>query len=90
MDLATFLTANGTTEQQIAVAVGCSQSTINKIKHGKVNPSLSILRAISAATNGAVTPNDFLPATSPGGGDPGAGETRQASPAPVQPSKEAA
>lgn len=61
MKLDAYIRQTGTTEQAIARLVGRSQGTINKLRNGKINPSLDLLNAVFRATNGAVTPNDFLP-----------------------------
>lgn len=61
MKLDAYIRQTGTTEQALARLVGCSQGTINKLRNGKINPSLDLLNAVFRATNGAVTPNDFLP-----------------------------
>jgi transcriptional regulator with XRE-family HTH domain len=51
----------GTTITKIAAASGCSRMTIYRLMRGEQNPTLDLLRRISSATNGVVTPNDFLP-----------------------------
>lgn len=61
MRLDDYIRETGATEQEIADATGCSQGTINKLRNGKINPTMQLLIALSTATNGAVTPNDFLP-----------------------------
>lgn len=67
MKLDTYITTTGETESAIAARAGCSQSTVNKIRRGVGNPSFDLLRRICDATNGIVTPNDFLPPPSNGG-----------------------
>lgn len=61
MKLDAYIRQTGTTEEQIAAATGYSQGTINRLRNGKMNPTLEVLRAIHRFTDGAVTPNDFLP-----------------------------
>jgi transcriptional regulator with XRE-family HTH domain len=61
MRLDAYIKDSGATEQEIAEATGYSQGTINKLRNGKINPTMQLLTAIAKATNGAVTPNDFLP-----------------------------
>jgi transcriptional regulator with XRE-family HTH domain len=65
MTLDEYLTQNDLTETEFARLVGCSQGTINKLRNGKTNPTMTMLQAISRATDGAVTPNDFLPEQEP-------------------------
>ena len=60
MKLDEVIREKGTTEQAIADATGYSQATINRLRNGKLNPTLELLDAVFKATNGAVTPNDFL------------------------------
>ena len=40
--------------------MGKPASTISRVLNGDREPSLSLLRDISEATNGEVTPNDFM------------------------------
>lgn len=61
MGLDKFIRISGMTEVQIAEKSGVSQSTISRIRNGKVNPTFDLLRRISAATDGAFTPNDYQP-----------------------------
>ena len=63
MDIRSYLAEHDLTEEKLAVKVGCSQSMINKLKRHTVSPSLDLMRLIAEATNGAVTPNDFMPTT---------------------------
>ena len=61
MKLDAYIKETNTSEQHLADATGYSQATINRLRRGKLNPTLELLSKISVATNGAVTPNDFLP-----------------------------
>ena len=61
MELDKFIRLTGTTEVKIAEKSGVSQSTVNRIRNGKINPTIDILRRISDATEGAFTPNDYKP-----------------------------
>jgi transcriptional regulator with XRE-family HTH domain len=61
MTLDEYLRSNNITEQAFADLAGCSQGTINKIRNGNANPTMALLEAIRRASNGAVTPNDYLP-----------------------------
>ncbi len=60
MKLQDYITQSGLTDAQFAERVGVSQPHINKIRRGVVSPSLSVAERIMEATNGKVTPNDFL------------------------------
>lgn len=61
-----YARSSGTTITKIAASAGCSRMTIYRLIKGEQNPTLDLLRRISGATNGAVTPNDFLPALDQG------------------------
>jgi transcriptional regulator with XRE-family HTH domain len=61
MKLDAYIRESGMTEDQIAEGTGYSQGTINRLRNGKMNATLEVLKAIHRFTNGAVTPNDFLP-----------------------------
>jgi transcriptional regulator with XRE-family HTH domain len=60
MTIDEYLKSTSTTQAQLGERIGRDQSTVSKLIKGKYNPSMSLLRRIAAATNGAVTPNDFL------------------------------
>jgi transcriptional regulator with XRE-family HTH domain len=61
MKLDTYIRESGVTEQELANKTGYSQGTINKLRNGKINPTLELLTKIAEATGQMVTPNDFLP-----------------------------
>jgi transcriptional regulator with XRE-family HTH domain len=61
MTLSDYLKLNGITEVEFAALIGRSQSAVNRIKLGRRQPDWETLRRIAKATQGAVTPNDFLP-----------------------------
>lgn len=61
MKLDAYIRLTGETEEEIARKAHCTQSTVNKVRNGKINPTHDLLRRISAATEGAFTPNDFEP-----------------------------
>lgn len=61
MKLDTYIRESGVTEQELADKVGYSQGTINKLRNGKINPTMQLLTKIAEATKHLVTPNDFLP-----------------------------
>lgn len=60
MNLSTYLDANGMTEAEFAARVGVSRTQINKLKHGRAWLSDDVAARIFDATDGQVTPNDFL------------------------------
>jgi transcriptional regulator with XRE-family HTH domain len=45
----------------VAAAVGVSKATIGRIEQGLQTPSLELMFRLVNETNGAVTPNDFMP-----------------------------
>ena len=61
MKLASYMKLSGKTETEIAQAAGTSQVTINRLKRGKRNATISLLQRICEATDWAVTLNDFAP-----------------------------
>jgi len=65
MTLSEYLASTNQTETDFAVAVGCSQGTVNKLKRGTIRPSLELAGRIARATEGRVTPNDFLNISAP-------------------------
>ncbi len=60
MTLDEYLTVNGITDAAFAMAIGRSQSSVNRLRRGETRPDWKTLKRISEATNGAVTPNDFM------------------------------
>lgn len=65
--LADWLKAKGLTGSDLARLVGCDDATINRLipKKGKKQvrkPSLDLAEKICEATDGEVTPNDFMDA----------------------------
>jgi len=59
MTLSDFIEQERLTEADLARVVGCSQSTINRVKLGGCAPSMRLATGIMKATGGKVTPNDF-------------------------------
>jgi transcriptional regulator with XRE-family HTH domain len=51
------------TLEQLGERVGVSKSYLSKIERGRQIPSLSTAAKIEKATDGAVTPNDFVEAS---------------------------
>ncbi len=60
MKLDEWLKTNNLTAAAFAAMSGLSQATISRTINGKRRPDWSTLDAITAATDGAVTPNDFV------------------------------
>jgi transcriptional regulator with XRE-family HTH domain len=51
--------AGGLREEDFAALVGCTQSHVNRLRHGVVEPSIALVHRIRRATDGAVTAEDF-------------------------------
>lgn len=60
MRLQQFLDQNNIGRAEFAKAIGVSEVAITRYVGGKRMPRPEILVKIKVATNGAVTPNDFL------------------------------
>jgi len=60
MKLSTWLNDTGTRACDFAKAIGTTEATISRLRHGRAMPSLDLARRISEATSGAVTANDFM------------------------------
>ena len=60
MTLSEFLTSRSMTDGQFADLVLMDRTTISRLRRGKLAPSFELLSKIAQATDGAVTPNDFL------------------------------
>ena len=61
MTLAEYLDQKSLTEAEFGALIDRSQSAVNKLKNSKRRPDWQTLDRIYVATNGEVTPNDFLP-----------------------------
>ena len=61
MTLKEYLAQTKLKERELAARAGVTQSTINKLKRGALNPTLAILNRIYKATGGKVGSGDFLP-----------------------------
>lgn len=61
MKLAEYLSENNIKRQDFARCVGVSEVAITRYSNGTRTPRPEMMRAIVDVTNGAVTPNDFLP-----------------------------
>jgi transcriptional regulator with XRE-family HTH domain len=60
MTLQQYLTLTGQTQQQFAHLIGVSQMSVSRYASGNRMPRREHLRRILEATQGAVTPTDFL------------------------------
>lgn len=60
MKLQTYLDREKLTVTAFAKAANLEVVTAWRVAKGKVIPSPATMRAIATATNGAVTPNDFV------------------------------
>lgn len=62
MTLSEYLTKKNETDAAFAARVSMSQSQISRLRRGRSKPSWEATSAISAATKGAVTANDWAKA----------------------------
>lgn len=72
MKLADYMAEHGLTDEALATKIGRDRSFVTRLRQGCANPSLGTLAAITAATGGAVTAEDFFPAPQPAQGERGA------------------
>lgn len=56
-----YLRSNDLTNAAFAQKLGVSEATVSRVRNGKQTPSWDLIIGISTATDGAITPNDFLP-----------------------------
>ena len=63
MTLDQFLSIHQMTNAEFAFKIGRDTSTVSRIRKSKTRPDWQTAAKINAATNGAVTPNDFMPTT---------------------------
>ncbi len=61
MTLAEYLSKNEIRRDEFAHRIGVSEVSVTRYANGRRTPRPESMRAIIEATNGAVTPNDFLP-----------------------------
>lgn len=52
--------ARGLYQHELAKVLGTTTATVSRIETGIRYPSVKLMRRIMAATNGAITPNDFV------------------------------
>ena len=60
MKLDEYLKSMGVTEKQLAEKINSTQATINRVRRGK-SGNIKTLTKVCAATDWAVTLNDFAP-----------------------------
>lgn len=60
MTLTEYLAANNLTASAFAERLDVPPSTVIRLIKGERSPRLELLRKIMAATDGEVTPNDFV------------------------------
>ena len=63
MTLDDYLDATKETETAFGARVGISQPQVNRLRKNKSWPSRTLLARIFEATDGKVTPSDFVPGT---------------------------
>lgn len=61
MKLADFLKAENLLPSVFAVRLGTPASTVTRLLNGERSPGLDLLAKIKQATDGKVTPDDFMP-----------------------------
>jgi hypothetical protein len=61
MTLSEYLSTNKITQAAFAESIGATQQAVGYWVGGERCPQLRLMQRITDATNGAVTPNDFLP-----------------------------
>lgn len=59
MKLDAYLETTGKTATQFAKEIGRSEATVSRLRRGLHQPDWETVAAITAATKGAVTANDF-------------------------------
>ena len=65
MKLADYISEKQTTASRLAGEVGVPVSTITRLLRGERRPGIELVARITAATNGAVSAEDFFPAPQP-------------------------
>lgn len=61
MKLADYLSEHAITDGDFADRIGVDRSSVSRLRRGITRPDWPTIERIIAATNGAVTANDFLP-----------------------------
>lgn len=60
--LDSYLAGQGIANADFARRLGVSEATVSRLRRNKQAPSFALVARIRAATNGAVSADDFLPA----------------------------
>ena len=63
MTLRAFMAMKGLTVEEMGRMLGVSHVSVSRYRNGLRRPEWDILARIIKVTQGAVTPNDFLPKT---------------------------
>ncbi len=59
MHLADYMVCNGLRDEDMAGMIGVSRGTVSRIRRRKIRPGWQTIEKIRAATDGAVTADDF-------------------------------
>lgn len=65
MKLADYLTSKDLSDADFALAIECDRTTVSRLRRGITRPTWAQAERIRDATQGAVTPNDFLQDAAP-------------------------
>lgn len=60
MNLSDYMRDNDLNDEAFAAVIGRSRATVSRIRRSRVRPDWATLALIKTATDGAVTPDDFL------------------------------
>lgn len=63
MHLSKYMADNGLSDEKVAAAIGKSRVSVTRYRNGKMRPNWETTERICEWSNGAVTPNDWLPQT---------------------------
>lgn len=61
MTLNEYLADKAMSDAEFGALIGRDQSTVSRLRRGKTRPDWATMHVIADKTDGAVTPNDFLP-----------------------------
>jgi transcriptional regulator with XRE-family HTH domain len=67
MDLQAYMNARGLTDAQFGEKVGRDRSVVSRWRRKETLPDIDSMKRIAEATEGLVTPNDFLGVETPAG-----------------------
>lgn len=59
-DLDEWMTAEAMSDHELAQLVGCARQTINRLRHKRIKPSVSMIIKIIRASKGALTANALV------------------------------